>query len=301
MARLEIKRQLSPQDVAAVGQLLDAAHAADGYRSIDEHRWLDMARNGREAFAGLLAWAPGQDHPSAYAQVSRDGPGWALDLVVHPHHRGELAAVGPRILEAAADVVRAEGGGRVQLWVSDPTPAHDALAAGLGLHAGRELLQLRRALPVAEHWELETRAFRPGADEAAWLEVNNRAFHWHPEQGRWDLETLRSREAEPWFDPDGFLLHEREGRLAGFCWTKVHDGEPPLGEIYVIAVDPDFGGLGLGRALVLAGLDSLHRRGLETAMLYVDADNEAAVGLYDALGFTLHHVDRAYSGVLTPP
>ncbi|HEY8092879.1 MAG TPA: GNAT family N-acetyltransferase, partial [Acidimicrobiales bacterium] len=101
----------------------------------------------------------------------------------------------------------------------------------------------------------------------------------------------------PWFDPEGFLLHEREGRLAAFCWTKVHHGhDPVLGEIYVIAVDPDFHGRGLGRAMTLAGLDHLSAQGVPVGMLYVDADNPAALHLYASLGFTIHRTDRAYTG-----
>jgi|SRR5438477_2323514 len=286
-------------EIAAVSELLDVAAAADGHRPMGEHQWLDLVQGGREGFAGLVAWKPGHGHPVGYAQVSR-GPGsWALELVVDPHHRDEKdPAIAQDLLRAAIGVIRSEGGGHVHLWVPKPRPGHDEIASSAGLARGRDLLQLRRPLPVeGEGWEISTRPFEPGHDEPAWLEVNNRAFARHPEQGEWDLDTLRRRERESWFDPRGFLLHERGGRLAGFCWTKVHaDHDPPLGEIYVIAVDPDLKGSGLGRELVLAGLDSLANKGLKVAMLYVDADNAPARALYDRLGFAVDHVDRAYVG-----
>jgi mycothiol synthase len=295
VARVEIKRQMGQGDIDAVRELLDVATAADHHRPLGEHQWLDLVQGGREGFAGLVAWEPGHDHPVGYAQVTKGGESWALEFVIDPHHRDRAADIGGTLVEAALGTVASEGGGHVHLWVPKPGPHHDVIAARLGLTPGRELLQMRCALPLAESWELDVRPFEPGRDEQAWLEVNNRAFHWHPEQGGWDIDTLKSREQQSWFDPAGFLLHERDNRLAGFCWTKVHaDDDPPLGEIYVIAVDPDFQGLGLGRALVLAGLGSLHARGLTTGMLYVDRSNTGAVHLYEDLGFTVDHVDRAY-------
>jgi mycothiol synthase len=306
---LEVKRQMGDGDIAAVSELLDVATEVDGHRPLGEHQWLDLVQGGRSGFAGLVAWEPGHDHPVGYAQLTRGGgaggdggnaavESWALEFVVDPHHRDRMIDIGRTLVQSALEIVAEEGGGHVHLWVPKPRPEHERIAAAAGLRRGRELNQLRRPLPVDQSWSLAVRPFQPGRDESSWLEVNNRAFRWHPEQGGWDLETLRSREAQPWFDPAGFLLHER--RLAGFCWTKVHDQEPPVGEIYVVAVDPDFQGQGLGRALVLAGLDFLDRRGIGTAMLYVDSDNAPALALYRDLGFTTHHVDRAYVGDVAP-
>ena len=127
--------------------------------------------------------------------------------------------------------------------------------------------------------------------------MNNRAFAEHGEQGGWTTDALALRMAEPWFDASGFRVHDIDGRLAAFCWTKLHyELDPVVGEIYVIAVDPDFHGRGLGKQLTLAGLDSIAARGITEANLYVDADNVAAVGLYEALGFSIHRSRQAYAG-----
>ena len=198
-----------------------------------------------------------------------------------------------------------DAAGHLTMLEAEPATADDARdAEAAGLVLVREVLQLRRPLPADPPPPLEVRAFRPGADDDAFLAVNNRAFAWHPDQSGWTPDDLRREEAEPWFDPDGFLLHERDGQLLGFCWTKVHPAtadEPAMGEIYVIAVDPDHAGEGLGRALTLAGLDHLARSGLEVGMLHVEGTNVAARTLYDRLGFTTAGAHRWWATEGTPP
>jgi mycothiol synthase len=306
--RIEVKRHLGPREVEAVKALLDAASAADAHPALDEHAWLDLAQGGREGFAALVATEPDHDHPVGYAQVNRGRDSWSLEYVVDPHHRVPGSPIGTDLVRAAADLIRSAGGGHVHLWVNQPGAEDKRVAGSVGLHPGRALYQMRRALPVEDGEReklgaggppLTVRAFQPGVDEEAWLEVNNRAFAWHPEQGGWDLDTLKEREAQPWFDPAGFLVHEDGAVMDGFCWTKVHaDHDPPMGEIYVIAVDPQSAGHGLGRRLVLAGLDHLAGRGLRVGMLYVDANNVPAVKMYVDMGFLVNHIDQAFVGDL---
>ena len=288
---------MGESDVAEVSELVAAVAAADGHRPLGEHKWLDLVHGGRKGFAGFVARDSDRGRLVGYAQVSHGHHTWGIEVVVPPELRDPEHSVVSDLLSAALAEIGRQGGGHVHLWVPKPTPAWDTVAGGCGLARGRDLLQMRRPLPLADDTpRVEVRPFVVGQDEAAWLEVNNRAFAGHPEQGNWDLDTLLEREAEPWFDPDGFFLHWRHDRLAASCWTKVHAGPPAVGEIYVIGVDPDFQGLGLGRALVLSGLDHLADVGLDTAMLYVDGANETAVSLYRALGFDVDHVDRAYTG-----
>ncbi|MFZ0667308.1 MAG: mycothiol synthase [Acidimicrobiales bacterium] len=298
MAHVQIKRRMGESDIAEVSLLLDAATRADSHRPLGEHKWLDLVHGGRAGFAGFEARESRGGPLVGYAQVSRGHGTWGLEVVVHPDRRAESDHVGHDLLITALDEIARQGGGHVHLWVPKPDEVWNNVAKSCGLDRGRDLYQMRCALPVpGEHSPIAIRHFEPGIDEAAWLVVNNRAFASHPEQGGWDLDTVLEREREPWFDPAGFLLHEEDGRLLASCWTKVHEEtEPPMGEIYVISVDPDAQGKGLGKAVVLAGLDYLAGLGLSTGMLYVDSDNKPAVALYESLGFKVDHVDRAYVG-----
>jgi mycothiol synthase len=188
---------------------------------------------------------------------------------------------------------RASCADAVEVKVEAATAEDAARAEAHGMALTREVLRLHRPLPVDEPWELDVRPFVVGRDEDAFLAVNNRAFAWHPDQGGWTRAEIEAGEAEPWFDPSGFLLHERDGQLVAFCWTKLHS--PAVGEIYVIGVDPDRAGGGIGRAIVLAGLDHIAGRGRTEGILYVESTNTRARALYDRMGFTVEWADRFWT------
>lgn len=306
MAQLDIKRCMATDDMSEVHELLSAVERADGIRPLSDHLWIDLRQGGRPGFAGLLAWQSGHHHAVAYCQVSRGNDSWSLDLIVHPHHRYEMATIGPRLLAEAIRIVANEGGGHVHWWVFEPTEIHASLANAIKFRPGRRMLQMRVELPLPTNIissvpALTTRTFQKGLDDQKWLDVNNRAFSAHPEQGGWTREILQAREQEPWFDPQGFLIHDVDDQLVGFCWTKIHiDTSPVLGEIYVVAIDPEHAGKGLGRALTVAGLQHLASVGAQMGMLFVDAENTRAISMYNALGFTTHYVQRAFVGDISP-
>lgn len=203
-------------------------------------------------------------------------------------------------LQQASGELARHGGGLLHWWVTAPTAEHEQAAAAAGFDPYRQLHRMERSLPVIDApYGLSWRPFRPGADDAAWLEVNRLSFASHPIQGTMVQEDLDRGKADPSFDPAGFVITSEGDQMTGFCWTKIHhDAKPPVGEIYIIGAHPAHQGRGLGRALVLAGLDWLSGQGLTVGMLYVEADNAPAVRLYLRLGFEIAHDFRCWRRVV---
>jgi mycothiol synthase len=298
---------LPEPEAARVLRLAGAAAGRDGVGPLSEHVVLHLRYGGDAPARNVLLTAgpalAGYGHlDPAEAADPAEGP--AAELVIHPDYRGRglgLLLARTLLAESAPHPLR--------VWAHGDLPAAESLAARAGFARIRSLWTMRRPLtgplpaPVFPEG-VTVRTFSVGADEAAWLDVNGKAFASHPEQGAWTAEDLSLREREPWFDPDGFFLAERDGKLVGFHWTKVHgpaDNEHPaapgheaIGEVYVVGVDPAGQGGGLGRALTLAGLHYLRSRGLPEVMLYVDEDNRAAVRLYESLGFTHEGTDAMF-------
>ena len=316
--RLRITEHLTDAEVRAVLALADEAARADGAHPLGEHVVLHL-RHGGIAATHLLAEEPATGALLGYAHLTWDrAEGASAELAVSP--RARRHGVGTHLLEA---LLAADPDGRLRIWAHGTDAMAAELAAARGLHRVRQLWQMRRSLfapldPVRLPAGLATRAFDPARDTEDWLALNARAFPHLPDQAGWTRADLDLRLAEPWFDPEGFLLlHDERGTLIGFHWTKVHgghgDGHPhgdghappdghghahdPLGEVYVLGIDPAHRGKGLGRALTLAGLHRLRALGLPAALLYVDTSNTPAIALYRSLGFVPWDSDSLFASI----
>ncbi|NIL75186.1 mycothiol synthase [Rhodococcus sp. B10] len=283
------------EDILAI---VSRATVADGTAPISEQAVKAVTADGDSVHlvatdgatvVGYAGVVPSNENAPAMAEV-----------VVDPTFRGR--GIGRMLVERALT----EGGDDARVWAHGNLAPARAVASNLGLEVARELLQMRRPLAAPELPDVvvpegvSLRTYRGHQDDAELLRVNNAAFSWHPEQGGWTDKDIAERRDGAWFDPAGVFLAFEEGTdtLLGFHWTKVHPAEgdeAEIGEVYVVGIDPAAQGRGLGRVLTLAGLHYLKNRQLDDVLLYVEADNAAAVHTYERLGFDRFHVDAAYA------
>jgi mycothiol synthase len=279
---------LSNVDQHRIRDLIDAATAYDGVapvgdqvlRELPHDRTRHLVARARDGIVGYLN----------LVAASEDSPAMA-EAVVSPNTRRR--GIGSALIETGL----AEGGDGARVWAHGNLEPARATAAAMGLTVARELLQMRRSLtdlpPVTGPPDVRLATYSGPEDDDELLRVNNAAFAWHPEQGGWTEAEIPERRGEPWFDADGLFLAFESDRLLGFHWTKLH--EDGLGEVYVVGVDPDAQGRGIGAMLTLVGLHHLAKRGADTVLLYVEADNSAAVKTYQRLGFDVFSTDVAYT------
>jgi mycothiol synthase len=287
---------LSDTQQSLVLDLISRTTNHDGTPPIAEHILLHLRYGGDKADSHLLVEKDNQVIGYAHLDQTDLVAGPSVELVVDPSYRG--AGVGKALLSEAIKIC----GKSLRLWVHGEQEAAHSLAASFNFEKIRTVLQMSKPLtdiqplPIIDK-EIIIRSFLPGIDSDAWLKLNNKVFKDHPEQGGWQLSDLNHRLSEEWFDEKGFFIVEKNKQVIASTWTKVHgehshdDGSgqshahPAIGEIYITAVDPEYAGIGIGKALTITALNYLKYQGLMDAMLYVDFDNKVALNLYSSLGF----------------
>ena len=281
---------LSDDEQRRIRELIAAAKEADGIAPVGDQVLRELPHDRTRHLLAVNG-----DDVTGYLNLT-DEPAMA-ELVVHPDARRR--GIGSAMVRTGL----AEVGDDARIWAHGNQAPARATAAALGLVVVRELLQMRRPLtdlpPVTLPDGVHITTYAGPADDAELLRVNNAAFAWHPEQSGWTEADIAERRDEPWFDPAGLFMafDVNTDKLLGFHWTKVHDEN--LGEVYVVGVDPAAQGRGLGATLTLVGLHHLAERLSDseqpTVMLYVEAENSAAVKTYQRLGFDVSTVDAAYA------
>lgn len=290
MSVIAWRTSLSDVDQRRIKAVFDATAAHDGtapvgdqvLRELPNDRTRHLVAELDDDVVGYLNLVPAAEDTPAMAEVA-----------VHPDARRR--GIGSALIRTGL----AEGGDGARVWAHGNLQPARATAAALDLVAARELLQMRRPLsdlpPVKVADGVVLRTYAGPSDDAELLRVNKAAFSWHPEQGGWTDADIAERRGEPWFDPEGLFLAFDSDRLVGFHWTKVHG--PDLGEVYVVGVDPEAQGRGIGATLTLVGLHHLADRigAAAEVTLYVEADNSAAVKTYERLDFSVFAADVAYT------
>jgi mycothiol synthase len=300
---LQHLNHLSKSQQESVLSLIKAAHYFDGTPAIAEHVLLHLRHGGDKSDSHLVIEENKEVIAYAHLDTTDLVAGPSVEAVVHPQHRGK--GLGALILKEAIKIC----GHKTRIWSHGDLPAAKAIAASLKLERLWSNLLMSRSLgeiqPVTSKYSIRT--FIPSLDNQAFLALNNKVFADYPDQGAWSEDDLKVRLNEDWFQKEGFFLAEDMGELIGFCWTKIHGaqthshsggdddhGHEALGEIYVLAVNPDYKGQGVGRDLTITGLNYLKYQGLNNVMLYVGVENKPAFNLYKSLGFNEFGSDVMY-------
>lgn len=312
MARIQTQTILDRRTLGEILDLIEATTRIEGHRPVGEHKYSHL-KVGATGWLGVLARERGELIGYAHTRWGRPDqrPRVAVEVVVHPDHRGD-GTVATQLLDETMRAVAHAGGGLLYLWVHRVERADQTLAYQLGFDIQRELAFMSRRLegrPVDATLPegVALRTYQGESDDKAFLEVNNAAFEGHPENGGWDVDEFAGRRALDWFDAEDLLMAWRGDELLGFHWTKWHGHETdevpahePVGEVYVLAIHPRAQGLGLGRALLRAGIRHLYDRGCREAVLYVDRASQGAVRLYESEHFTHRYRDVCYERWVEP-
>ncbi|MGQ9573094.1 MAG: GNAT family N-acetyltransferase [Dehalococcoidia bacterium] len=232
----------------------------------------------------------------AYADVRPElGIGRAvLDCLVHPEHRRRGLAT--RLFHHASRRAKELGARVAHVNIREDNVAAKALLAKLGFRFVRRFVELRLALTQAHALETEQivlpcRCLQRG-EEGKLTGIQNRAFAdtwgYNPNT----LEEIAYRLNLANCSPEDVLLIWEGDRPIGYCWMTIDPpGGPALdakkGRIYMLGVDPDYRGKGVGRQMLLAGLAHLKSKGIEVAELTVDSENKEACALYESVGFRI--------------
>lgn len=300
-------RSFSSSDVSAYVDLINSADEVDklGKATSAQHvrEWLGQPNRypERDLFLAELAGTL-----VGYVEVCRELEigRVILEGAVHPAHRGR--GIGAGLLEAALSHSQELGARLVHIPIPERMAAARRLAEGRGLAIVRRHWQMQ----LGSQAEIPQMNLPPGfgcrhflaGDEDRLTALQNLAFaqSWGFRPN--SVAEIGYRVGMSSCCDEGILFISEGDKAVAYCWTRRDEcigSRQGTGHIWMMGVDPQYQGYGLGRAALLAGIDSLRRRGLKTIELAVDSQNLAARQLYESVGFERKGVILWYQRALT--
>ena len=102
--------------------------------------------------------------------------------------------------------------------------------------------------------------------------------------------------------PEAFIVAELEGKIVGYIMCKIEFGFSNFrklgfvkkGHVVSVAVLDEYRGKGLGKALMLEGINGVMHRKSDEIYLEVRVSNTGAIKMYEKLNFDIKSRLRAY-------
>ena len=213
---------------------------------------------------------------------------------IRPEYRRK--GLGKKLFECASQRAKALGVEYLHLNIPGNNNVARIVLSRYGFKPIRRYLDLKLDMSKVDGQEIEDasrecRCLESG-EEKELARIQNLAFdgHWgyHPNTP----ETIAYYTQLSESTTENIIISCEEDKIIGYCWVEIVPGDEqsdgPAGEIHMIGADPDYQGKGIGKKVLLAGLAYLRRKGIMTAYLSVDSENQSALTLYDSVGFELH-------------
>ena len=228
-----------------------------------------------------------------------------LNCWVHPEHR--RIGLATKLFSYSMQRTRELGAKIVHVNIAEDNVAGKSALTALGFNFVRRFLELR--LDIAElGWHDVTqsaigcRHLIPGEEDKL-ARIQNRSF-----AGTWGYNLNTVEEIAYCIrlmhcSPEDILLTFDGDRVIGYCWTgTANEGGMAIderrGRLFMLGVDPDYRGRGVGKRVLMAGLAHLKSKGLTVAELTVDSENKAAYNLYLSAGFEVKASSLWYEKVV---
>jgi len=222
-----------------------------------------------------------------------------LDCFIHPNHRG--LGLASKLLDCAMHRAKELEAKVIHVNAPQDNVVARIVLPKLGFRFVRRFLQLRLDIAKVSCRDINQAGLGfchlQRGEEEKLTEIQNRSF-----AGTWGynpntVEEILYRINLTNCSPDDVILAYDRDKVIGYCWTRISceaDAHKRAGQIFMLGVDPDYQGRGIGKRVLFAGLSYLKSRGLHVAELAVDSRNKAACNLYCSVGFDVRNSNLWY-------